>query len=423
MIETCDLMDHICNPSNLNHAFRQVKRNKGAAGVDRKTIAQTDTFLKTNQQGVLIREQLLLGSYTPSSVLGVKIPKPDGGERQLGIPTLVDRWIQQSITQVLTRIYEPKFSNASFGFRPKRSAHDALRQAKKYVAEDRCWVVDIDLARYFDTVNHDRLMARLSQDIDDKRVLRLIRRYLQSGMMQDGVSIAREQGTPQGGPLSPLLANIVLDELDKELESRGHAFVRYADDVNIYVKSKAAGERLLASLKDFLEKKLRLEVNMSKSACALVSDRQFLGYRLSTGGELRIAPKSLSRMKRRVRELTYRNKGQKLEFIIFKLTQYLRGWFHYFKYAQVKKLFTGLDQWIRRRLRCYRLKQRKRCYPIVKWLKQFGVSERLAWNIGRSSKGWWRLSKTPTLNHALPNEWFREKKLFSLLESYEKLKV
>ena len=291
------------------------------------------------------------------------------------------------------------------------------------MASGKEWVVDIDLAKYFDTVNHDRLMQHLSQNISDKRVLRLIRKYLQAGIMQNGVIMERKQGTPQGGPLSPLLANIVLDELDKELEARGHSFCRYADDVNVYVTSERAGKRVLASLKDFLEKKLRLEVNMNKSACAPVNQRQFLGYRLLRDGNLVMAPKSLQRMKRKVRELTYRNSGRSLEYVIFKLTQYLRGWFHYFKLAQAKSRFKALDSWIRRRLRCYRLKQRKRCWSIVQWLKKLGVPEYLAWRLGKSSKGWWRLSHNPIINQALPNRWFKQKGLFSLFDAYVKLSV
>jgi len=379
LIDQYDLMERICEPSNLNRAFRQVRRNKGAAGVDGQTIAATQVYLQAGDHARQLRESLLQGEYRPQAVRGVKIPKPDGGERQLGIPTVLDRWIQQAIAQVLGDIYEPQFSDASFGFRPGRGAHDALKQAQGYVASGKSWVVDIDLERYFDTVNHDRLMARLAGDIKDKRVLKLIRRYLQAGLLQNGVVTGRQQGTPQGGPLSPLLANIVLDELDKELESRGHCFCRYADDCNIYVSSRKAGERVLSSVTVFLEGKLKLQVNRKKSACAPVNERQFLGYRLMPPGYLTIAPKSLRRMRRRVRELTYRNRGSSLARVIKELTQYLRGWLHYFKLAKAKSILRDLDSWIRRRLRCYRLKQRKRRWSIATWLQQLGVKEYLSW--------------------------------------------
>ena len=260
------------------------KRNKGAAGVDGKTIAETLAYRQTGHQAQTLRESLLQGEYPPQAVRGAHIPKPDGGRRQLGIPTVIDRWLQQAIAQVLTGIYEPQFSASSFGFRPGRGAHDALRQAQGFVESGKTWVVDLDLEKYFDTVNHDRRMARLSRDIKDKRVLKLIRRYRQAGMLQNGVILGRQQGTPEGGPLSPLLANSVLDELDKELERRGHRFCRYADDCPIYVGSQKAGERVLASVTDFLERKLKRTVNRRKSACAAVNERQFPGYRLHPDG-------------------------------------------------------------------------------------------------------------------------------------------
>jgi RNA-directed DNA polymerase len=423
LIEQHELMERICASSNLNQAFRQVKRNKGAAGVDGKTVAETLAYLQEGHNAQALRENLLRGDYRPQAVRGVKIPKPDGGERQLGIPTVLDRWIQQAIAQVLTAIYEPQFSASSFGFRPNRSAHDALKQAQQHVASGRAWVVDIDLEKYFDTVNHDRLMARLARDIEDKRVLKLIRRYLQAGLLQSGVIIDRQQGTPQGGPLSPLLANIVLDELDKELERRGHSFCRYADDCNIYVRSHKAGERILASVTDFLEGKLKLKVNRKKSACAPVNERQFLGYRLNPGGYLTIAPNSLLRMRKRVRELTYRNRGRSLDVVVKELTVYLRGWLQYFKLARAKSLMRELDSWVRRRLRCYRLKQRKRRWSIAQWLQQLGVKEHLAWQLAMSSKGWWRSSRNPVINQALPNAWFEKQGLLSLRKEYDQLHV
>jgi group II intron reverse transcriptase/maturase len=423
LIMSNELMEAICNPSNLNSAFRQVKRNKGAAGVDRLTIEATEHWLRENNHAREFRQQLLEGNYQPQAIRGVKIPKADGSERQLGMPTVLDRWIQQAIAQVLTPMYEPQFSSSSYGFRPKRSAHDAIKQASAYVKSGKVFVVDVDLEKYFDSVNHDRLMSRLSQDIKDKRVLKLIRRYLTADLLQNGMVEQRQKGAPQGGPLSPLLSNIVLDELDKELEKRGHSFCRYADDCNIYVSSQAAAERVMASVKGFIEGKLKLKVNDLKSACALVSERQFLGYRIYQNGDLALSPKTQVRMKRRVRELTYRNRGRAFECIISELNQYLRGWLHYFRLARIASLVRSLDEWIRRRLRCYRLKQRKRSYSIASWIISLGVKTNLAWQLATSSKSWWRLSRNPVINQALPNAWFKKQGLYSLLENYELLNL
>ena len=413
-----DLMDAICAPSNLNSAFRQVKRNKGAAGIDRLTIEATEHWLRSHNNARDFRQHLLDGHYRPQAIRGVKIPKADGSERQLGIPTVLDRWIQQAIAQVLMPMFDPHFSNSSYGFRPKRSAHDALTQASAYVKSGKVFVVDVDLEKYFDSVNHDQLMSRLSRDIKDKRVLRLIRRYLTADLLQNGLVEQRQKGTPQGGPLSPLLSNIVLDELDKELEKRGHSFCRYADDCNIYVSSQAAAERVMASIKGFIEGKLKLKVNGLKSACALVSERQFLGYRILKSGDLTLSPKIQLRMKRRVRELTYRNRGRAFEQVISELNQFLRGWLQYFCLAKMTTHLRGLDEWIRRRLRCYRLKQRKRSYSIASWIISFGVKATLAWQLAMSSKGWWRLSRNPVINQALSNVWFKEQGLYSLRENY-----
>ena len=416
-----DLMVRICDPSNLNRAYKRVKANKGAPGVDRLTVQEMLDYLRANGQE--LREQLLNGKYEPKPIRGVKIPKPDGSKRQLGIPTVIDRLVQQAVLQQLEPIYEAEFSDSSYGFRPNRSAHDALRKARQYVADGYDWVVDIDLEKFFDHVNHDILMGKIVKKIKDKRVLRLIRKYLQAGLMQDGMTIKREAGTPQGGPLSPLLSNIMLDELDKELERRGHKFCRYADDCNIYVRSEKAGNRVLKSVEQFLTKRLRLKLNAKKSACARVNQRKFLGYRLRTGGYLQIAPESVKRMKDKVRILTKRNRGYSLKSIIQTLNRYLVGWQNYFKLGRNKELMRGLDEWIRRRLRCYRLKQRKRCYPIVTWLMSLGVKENHAWNIGKSSKGWWRLSRNPVINSAMTKKWLKEQGLYSLLAGYERLNV
>lgn len=422
-MSSTQLMEQICSSANLNQALRRVKKNKGCAGVDKLDIHATVSKLRQASNGQALRQSLLDGSYQPSPVLGVEIPKPSGGVRQLGIPTVLDRVVQQAITSVLSDIYEPKFSHNSYGFRPKRSAHQALAAASRYIREGRGYVVDIDLAKYFDTVNHDRLMYRLSQDITDRRVLKLIRSYLQAGIMRNGLAEQRQRGTPQGGPLSPLLSNIVLDELDKELEGRGHKFCRYADDCQIYVYSEEAAHRVKESITKFLEHKLKLTVNREKSAATRVTERSYLSHRFQIDGTIQISKTAQAQMKKRVRQITKRNRGRELKEVIAELTQYLRGWQHYFKLAIRKSWMQDLDGWIRRRLRCYRLKQRKRKYSIAMWLQQQGVTERNAWKLALSDKGWWRLALTPQLNHAMPIKWFEELGLYSLQDGYESLKI
>jgi len=422
-VNPSQLLERISAPANLNLALRRVKSNKGCAGVDRLGIEATIQKLRQGNNGQQLRQSLLDGSYQPQPVLGVKIPKPNGGMRQLGIPTVQDRIVQQAIMNVLTEIYEPKFSKSSFGFRPMRSAHNALAMASQYIREGRGYVVDIDLEKYFDTVNHDRLMHRLSQDIEDKRMLKLIRSYLQSGLMRNGVVERRQRGTPQGGPLSPLLSNIVLDELDKELERRGHKFCRYADDCQIYVSSQVAAERVKDSITTFLEQKLKLKVNREKSAATRVTERSYLSHRFTSSGEIRISSSAQAKMKKRVRTITKRNRGRELGQIVKELTQYLRGWQYYFKLALKPSVMGALDSWIRRRLRSYRLKQRKRKHSIAMWLQRKGVTERNAWKLAMSDKGWWKLSRTPQVNHALPNVKFLEMGLYSLKEGYDTLKV
>ncbi|KJR37759.1 group II intron reverse transcriptase/maturase [Vibrio navarrensis] len=416
-------MEQISSSANLNHALRRVKKNKGCAGVDRLDITATISKLRQASNGQALRQSLLDGSYQPQPVLGVEIPKPNGGVRQLGIPTVLDRIVQQAITSVLSELYEPTFSNSSYGFRPNRSAHHALAAASRYIREGRGYVVDIDLAKYFDTVNHDRLMHRLSKDISDKRVLKLIRSYLQAGLMRDGLVERRQRGTPQGGPLSPLLSNIVLDELDKELERRGHKFCRYADDCQIYVRSEEAAHRVKESITEFLEQKLKLTVNREKSAATRVTERAYLSHSFKIDGTLQISKSAQAQMKKRVRKITKRNRGRELSVILTELTQYLRGWQHYFKLAIGQSAMQRLDEWIRRRLRCYRLKQRKRRYSIATWLQRQGVTERNAWKLAMSDKGWWRLALSPQLNHAMPIKWFEERGLYSLRDGYESLKV
>jgi RNA-directed DNA polymerase len=410
------LMEEVTRPENLNRAYRRVKTNKGAPGVDGMTIIQLRTWLAMHKEELIA--SLLDGSYRPQPVRGVQIPKPGGGVRQLGIPTVVDRLVQQAILQVLEPLLDPTFSPSSFGFRPGCGAHDALRQAQKYVAGGGVIVVDVDLEKFFDRVNHDILMARLARRVADRRLLRIIRRFLEAGLMQDGVCVARHEGTPQGGPLSPLLANLLLDDLDKELERRGHAFCRYADDCNIYVRSETAGERVLASMTRFLEGVLRLRVNRQKSTVAYIEERKFLGYRLLSGGRLGIAPKSLDRAKDRIREITRRNRGVNVRQMTSELNSFLTGWVTYFRLAACKARLTELDGWTRRKLRCVRLKHCKRTKALADFFRSHGVLERTSWATAMSGKGWWRLADSPAAKQAMDLRWFDSLGLVNLVQMY-----
>jgi len=416
---TKHLMEEVIDRDNLNRAYRQVKANRGAPGADGMTIAAAADWIAEHKEELIA--SVLDGSYQPGPVRGVQIPKPGGGMRQLGIPTVIDRLVQQAILQVLQPLLDPTFSDSSYGFRPGRSAHDALHQAAKYVAEGRTIVVDMDLEKFFDRVNHDILMARLARRIEDKRLLRIIRRFLEAGLMQAGVCTARHEGTPQGGPLSPLLANLLLDDLDRELERRGHAFCRYADDCNIYVRSRAAGERALASLTKFLEGKLRQRVNREKSAVAIVSERKFLGYRLLTSGTLTIAPQSIQRAKDRIRQITRRNRGVSFERVISELNSFTTGWVTYFRYAKGKRILSRLDSWVCRKLRCVRLKQRKRAVSIASFLQRLGVPKNRSWTTAASGKGWWRMAYTPAAQQAMSNQWFQDQGLIGLAARYLEL--
>jgi len=414
-----NLMEEVCERDNLNRAYRRVKSNKGSPGVDGMTVHDLGSWLVEHKEELIA--SLRDGRYEPQPVKGVEIPKPNGGMRQLGIPTVRDRLGQQAILQVLEPLLDPTFSESSYGFRPKRNAHQALRQASEYVRQGRGIVVDIDLAKFFDRVNHDILMSRLVRHVGDKRLLRIIRRFLEVGMMCNGVCVARREGTPQGGPLSPLLANLLLDDLDKELEKRGHTFCRYADDCNIYVQTKVAGERVMASVTAFVGKRLRLRVNRNKSAVAHVSERKFLGYRLLSGGKLGIAPKSLARAKGRIRQITRRNRGVSLERMIGELNSFLTGWVAYYRHAACKSHLQRLDEWTRRKLRCVRLKQRKRAKPIADFLRTLGVPEWRAWILAMSGKGWWRLSGSPQAAEAMTLAWFKNQGLVCLTERYAML--
>jgi RNA-directed DNA polymerase len=416
---TTSLMEEVCDRENLNQAYKRVKANKGSAGVDGMTVHQLKSWLAEHKERLIA--SLLDGSYQPQPVRGVEIPKPGGGVRQLGIPTVVDRLVQQAILQVLEPLLDPTFSESSYGFRPGRSAHQALQKGKEYVAEGRGIVVDVDLEKFFDRVNHDILMSRLARRVADKRLLRIVRRFLRAGMMSNGVCIERHEGTPQGGPLSPLLANLLLDDLDKELERRGHRFCRYADDCNIYVQSKAAGERVMQSVVTFVEKRLRLRVNRDKSAVAHVSERKFLGHRLLAGGHMGIAPKSLERAKDRIRQITRRNRSVSLRDMIGELNSFLAGWVTYYRYAECRGHLQRMDEWIRRKLRCVRLKQRKRCKSIADFLRELGVPDWRAWILAGSGKGWWRMAGSPSACEAMPLAWFRSQGLLSLTERYTAL--
>jgi len=385
-------MEQVGDPQNLLRAYRRVRSNKGKPGVDGMTGHELADWLRENNAA--LTASLRDGTYQPQPVRGVQVPKPGGGQRQLGIPVVVDRLVQQMILQVLEPILDSTFSNSSYGFRPNRSAHMALEQARKYVTQEgREFVVDLDLEKFFDRVNHDILMSRIARRIRDKRLLGIIRRFLQAGLMQDGVRVAREEGTPPGGPLSPLLANLLPDDLDQLLESRGHRFCRYADDGNIYVRSLAAGQRVMESVTGFLEGTLQLRVNREKSAVAPVGERKFLGHRLLLNGKLGISPKSVNRAKEKIRQIARRARGVSLAQVIVELNLFLVGWIPYYRYAACRFELQCLDEWIRRKLRCHRLKQRKRGASIAALLRSLGASAASASKVGSSGKGPWALGQ------------------------------
>jgi RNA-directed DNA polymerase len=394
------LMEEVCERENCLQAFKRVKSNKGSPGIDGMTVDALSAYLKEHWPA--IREQLLAGTYKPQPVKRVEIPKPDGGVRQLGIPTVLDRMVQQAVMQVLQGRWDAEFSEHSHGFRPGRSAHQAVAKAQQYIAEGRRWVVDLDLEKFFDRVNHDKLMASIARRVADKRMLRLIRAFLTAGVMENGLVGPVDEGTPQGGPLSPLLSNLVLDELDRELERRKHCFERYADDCNIYVRSRRAGERVKRSITCFIVRRLKLKVNEAKSAVARPVDRKFLGFSF-TGAKQprrRIAPKAVLRFKQKVGEFTGRTRGVSIERMTKELTSYLRGWKGYFGFCETPSVLESLDQWIRRRLRSVIWRQWKR--GRYARLRQLGAPRALATTTAASSHSCWRMANSPAMSLALP---------------------
>jgi len=417
-----DVMQEVVRRENLKQALKRVCANKGAAGVDDMNVEALKPYLKEHWPE--LREELLKGTYMPQPVLRVEIPKQDGkGMRALGIPTVLDRFIQQAILQVLTPIFDPHMSEHSYGFRPGKSCHQAVKAARKHVAAGYRYVVDMDLEKFFDRVNHDVLMARVARRIKDKKLLLLIRRYLNSGVMIEGVEQVRREGTPQGGPMSPLLSNILLDDLDKELEIRGHRFCRYADDCNIYVKSKAAGERVKRSITRFLTKRLRLKVNEEKSAVDRPWNRTFLGYTMTAHREpkLRVSPKAVERAKKRVQEIMQRGRGRRLVDVIGELTLLFRGWINYFRLSQVKNVFEELDGWIRRKLRCVLWVQWKRPKTRAEKLMKLGIEKARALTSAFNGRGSWWNAGASHMNAAITANWLSRLGLMSLLAEHRRL--
>jgi RNA-directed DNA polymerase len=399
-------MEEVVAPDNIARAMKRVIANKGSPGIDRMTVGQLPEHWRRNE--TLLREQLLAGTYKPTPVRRVTIPKSDGGERELGIPTVTDRLVQQAILQVLGPRYDAGFSPHSHGFRPGHSAHHAVTEAQSYIQDGYDWVVDVDLERFFDRVNHDVLMGRLAKRIEDKRMLKILRGFLNAGVMLNGVVIDQDEGTPQGGPLSPLLANVLLDEIDKTLEARGHRFVRYADDCNIYVQSQRAGERVMAVMQKELSK-LRLRINTAKSAVDRPWNRKFLGFTFRGRGRQtrrRVSPQAVEKTKDRIRELTNRNRGASMATVIKELTLYLKGWMQYFGICQVPRPRRDLDQWIRSRLRLLQVKQWKRGTTAYRGLVALGVPDELAVHTAKRLRSWWRVAHYTGMQLAMSASYF-----------------
>ena len=413
-----NLLERILEPANLQTAWKRVKANKGSSGIDNVTIEDFPAYARDHWKE--IRTALLQGNYIPSPVRRVEIPKATGGTRPLGIPTVLDRGIQQAIYQVLMPIFEPLFSDSSFGFRLGRSAHDAVHQVQRYIAEGYRAAVDMDLSKFFDKVNHDVLMNRLSRHVGDKQVLRLIGKYLRAGVMVDGRLQATRQGVPQGGPLSPLLANVLLDDLDKELEKRGHRFARYADDFIILLKSRRAGERVMKTVRNFLEQQLKLEVNEEKSRVATIDQCTFLGF-IFRGKTIRWSDKAFKEFKRRVKELTGRSWGVSMTYRMKKLTEYIRGWINYFGISEYYRPIPVLDEWLRRRIRMCYWKQWRWCRTKVRELVKLGTSIKAAISVGLSRKGYWHLARTLATQSGMTNKWLEKQGLISIKEQWVKI--
>jgi RNA-directed DNA polymerase len=411
------LMEGVCERENLKEALQRVKGNKGSPGIDGMTVDELPGYLQ--QHWLEIREQLLNGTYKPQPVRRVEIEKPDGGGmRKLGIPTTLDRLVQQAVMQVLQRQWDPTFSDHSYGFRPGRSAHQAVAQAQKYIAEGYGWVIDLDLEKFFDRVNHDKLMGQIAKRVEDKRLRKLIRAFLNAGVMENGLVSPSVEGTPQGGPLSPLLSNLVLDELDRELERRGHRYVRYADDSNIYVRSEQAGRRVMESITRFITHNLKLKVNETKSAVARPQERKFLGFSFTAGPEVKrvIAAKALDRFKRRIREITRRAKGVSIQKTIEDLASYMRGWRSYFGFCETPDVLVRLTRWVRLRLRAALWRQWKTPRRRRAALLALGVRPRLASNTASSGRGPWYLAKSKALSVGLSNAYFKSLGLPTLID-------
>lgn len=418
--ETQRLLEAILSRENMQAAYQRVVSNKGAAGIDGMTVGELGEHLRRNWP--CIREQLLAGEYRPQAVRKVEIPKTSGGTRILGIPTVLDRLIQQAMHQKLMLIFEPHFSEASYGFRPGRSAQQAVQKAKAHVAEGYRWIVDLDLEKFFDRVNHDILMQRIARKVKDKQVLRLIRHYLQAGLLEGGIVSIRQEGTPQGGPLSPLLSNILLDEFDKELEQRGHRFCRYGDDCNIYLQTQSSAERVMASVTQYLEEQLKLKVNRSKSAVDRPWNRSFLGYSMTSHKKprLKVALTSVKRHKARIKGILRRGRGRKLTQVIEELKPVMRGWINYYRYAEVKGLFEELDQWMRRKLRCILWRQWKRPWTRAKRMMQRGLTEAHAFCSAFNGRGPWWNAGASHMNRACPTSYFSKAGLFSYMEQFHR---
>lgn len=419
-VATDALMEQVVERGNMWAAYERVLRNKGAPGADGMRVQDLKAWLQANWPSV--RAALLAGSYLPREVRAVDIPKPNGGVRTLGVPTVVDRLIQQALLQVLQPVFEPGFSDSSYGFRPGRNAGQAVRAAREHVRSGRAWVVDMDLAKFFDRVNHDLLMARVARQVKDTRVLKLIRRFLQAGLMRGGLVQPRKEGTPQGGPLSPLLSNILLTDFDRELERRGHAFVRYADDSNVYLASRMAAEHAFEAIKGYLESELKLQINPAKSAVARASERDFLGYGLigRERARLKVAVASVQRLRQRVKDVLRQNCGVSVQTVIEALNPLLRGWTSYFRWAEVKNVWQELDGWLRRKLRGRLWRQCKRPLARARLLMKRGLPEERAWRSATNGRGAWWNAGASHLNQAFPKSWFDHMGLVSLVDTHRR---